>query len=297
VRGDEGALTAVVVVSFGMLTVDANHVRLAVVDWGGSGSSALLLHGLAGHAGEWSSTAAWLSLDHHVVAFDQRGHGDSDRRPHDLSRDAFVEDVRAVITDLGLAPVILIGQSLGGHTGFLTAARYSELVSALIVAEASPEQDDPESVERVRQWLAAWPTPFPSRQEAIQYFGGDSWSARVWADGLQERADGWWPAFDLDVLIAALADGTRRDCWAEWERIQCPTLVVRGEHGWLPPEAAEDMLRRLPSARLAEITGAGHDLHLDQPDQWRRVISEFLRRANAETCDLGPEADKRQPRS
>jgi pimeloyl-ACP methyl ester carboxylesterase len=259
-----------------MLTVDANHVRLAVVDWGGTGPSALLLHGLAGYAKEWADTAAWLSVDHRVVAFDQRGHGGSDRRPADLSKDAFVGDVRAVINELALAPVVLIGQSLGAHTAFLTAARYPELVSALVVAEASPEGgDDPESVERVRQWLAAWPVPFPSRDEAIQYFG-DSLSARAWADGLEEREDGWWPAFDIDVLTTALVDGTRRDYWDEWERIQCPTLVVRGEHGWLPPETAGDMLSRVPSARLAEITGAGHDLHLDQPDQWRRVVTDFL---------------------
>ena len=67
-------------------------------------------------------------------------------------------------------------------------------------------------------------------------------SARAWADGLEEREDGWWPAFDLDVITTALAGGTRRDYWAEWERIQCPTLVVRGEHGSLLPETAEDML-------------------------------------------------------
>jgi pimeloyl-ACP methyl ester carboxylesterase len=273
---DAGVLTAVDVVSFGMLSVDANHVRLAVVDWGGTGPSALLLHGLAGHAKEWTDTAAWLSEDHRVVAFDQRGHGGSDRRPTDLSKDAFVDDVRAVITELGLAPLVLIGQSLGGHTAFLTAARHPELVSALVVAEASPEGDDPDSVECVRQWLAAWPVPFPSREEAIQYFGGESLAARAWADGLEECADGWWPAFDIDVLITALAEGTRRDYWAEWERIQCPTLVVRGERGWLAPDTAEDMLRRVPSAQLAEIAGAGHDLHLDQPDQWRRVVTDFL---------------------
>jgi pimeloyl-ACP methyl ester carboxylesterase len=260
-----------------MLTVEANHVRLAVVDWGGPGPSALLLHGLAGYAREWTDTAAWLSVDHRVVAFDQRGHGGSDRHPADLSKDAFVEDVRAVITELGLAPVVLIGQSLGGHTAFLTAARHPELVSALIVAEASPGGgDDPESVERVRQWLAAWPTPFPSRDEAIQYFGGDRLSARAWADGLEQRDDGLWPAFDLDVLTTASAEGTRRDHWVEWERIQCPTLVVRGEHGWLPLDTAKDMLDRLPNAQLAAISGAGHDLHLEQPDQWRRFVTGFL---------------------
>jgi pimeloyl-ACP methyl ester carboxylesterase len=67
-------------------------VRLAGLDWGGDGPPALLLHGLAGYAGEWADTARWLTARCRVVALDARGHGDSERAPDDVSRAAHVAD-------------------------------------------------------------------------------------------------------------------------------------------------------------------------------------------------------------
>lgn len=68
-----GALTTVVVLSLGMLIVDANHVRLAVADWAGTGPSASLLHGLAGHAGEWTDTATSVKADQQLAVASRSG--------------------------------------------------------------------------------------------------------------------------------------------------------------------------------------------------------------------------------
>ena len=105
------------------IPVTGRDARLEALDFGGEGPSVLLLHGLAGTAREWEETAAWLSETHRVVALDQRGHGRSERRPADVSREAFVADAVAAIEELALAPAVLIGQSLGGHTAFLSPRR------------------------------------------------------------------------------------------------------------------------------------------------------------------------------
>jgi pimeloyl-ACP methyl ester carboxylesterase len=109
----------------------------------------LLLHGLAGHAGEWVDTAAALTDCGQVVALDQRGHGRSETHPGDVSRDAFVADVAFVIDALELAPVVLVGQSMGANTAFLTAAAYPERVAGLVVAEASPDGPAPDLREHI----------------------------------------------------------------------------------------------------------------------------------------------------
>ncbi len=165
----------------------------------------LLLHGLAGHAGEWSETATWLTGNHRALALDQRGHGLSTHAPKDVSREAHVADVAFVIDQLNLGPVVLIGQSLGGNLAFLVAARHPDLVSGLLVAETSPDADPlGESAERLRRWLEGWPTPFPSREAALSFFGGASlyasawtvgWSTRRWmVASLRGRGDGAHPA-------------------------------------------------------------------------------------------------------
>src|SRR5215218_2488946 len=91
-------------------------IHLEGLDYGGAGSPVVLLHGLAGTGREWASTASWLSRTQRVVVPDQRGHGRSERRPHQVSREAFIGDVLALIEHLELGSVSLVGQSLGGHT-------------------------------------------------------------------------------------------------------------------------------------------------------------------------------------
>jgi len=61
-----------------------------------------------------------------------------------------------------------------------------------------------------------------------------------------------------------------------WARVASPALVVRGGNGYVDPETARAMATRLPGARLVELPGAAHDLHLDRPDQWRVALSAFL---------------------
>jgi pimeloyl-ACP methyl ester carboxylesterase len=255
--------------------------RLAVRDFGGEGSPVLLLHGLAGHAEEWSGTASALASRHRVIALDARGHGRSERCPKDVSRGAHVADVAFVVEQLEIGPVALVGQSLGGHAALLVAAEHPRLVRALVVAEASPlAAPDPASFAAdVARSLASWPVPFPSREAAVAFFAGRGWSppaAEAWADGLEPSADGWRPRFDCDVMERTLREAVAQDCWDVWERIACPTLVVRGAAGTLPPEVAREMVARLPGAQLVELAKAGHDVHLDRTQEWTSALLDFL---------------------
>jgi pimeloyl-ACP methyl ester carboxylesterase len=249
-------------------------VRLACRDHGGDGPAAVLAHGLAGQAGEWDGTAAWLAASHRVVAPDARGHGRSERRPADVSRAACVDDLAHWIELLGLAPAVVIGQSLGGHTAFLLAARRPELVRALVVAEAAPWAD-PDAPATVEAWLRSWPVPFAGRRQALGFFGDTTWG-RAWTDGLEEREDGLWPSFEVDVMVACLAETSQCDYWDEWGRVSCPTLVVRAGDGDIPQPVVERMVAGAPRASSAVIPDAGHDLHLHQPERWREVIEAFL---------------------
>jgi pimeloyl-ACP methyl ester carboxylesterase len=252
-----------------------NGERLACRDFGGQGPPVLLLHGLAGHAGEWAETASWLIRRARVYALDQRGHGRSERHPGDLSRAAHVADVVSVVESLGGPRTVLIGQSLGGQTALLTAAQYPELVEGLVVAEATAGEPTPEVAAEVRASLEAWPVPFPSRQAALDFFGGEGLVAHAWADGLEEASDGLRPSFDIDVVVSALEAAETRSYWEEWASIRCPILVVRGEHGTLRADEAKRMADSL-STRLVEIPGAGHDVHLENAAAWRAAIEGFL---------------------
>ncbi|WP_107474180.1 alpha/beta fold hydrolase [Streptomyces sp. NRRL S-340] len=235
--------------------------------------SVLLLHGLAGHRGEWDDLAGRLRADgHRVVAYDARGHGDSTRRPGDVSRQAYVGDAAALIEDRALAPAVLVGQSFGGHTALLLAAARPDLVKSLILVEAGPAMAPADLPGRIAAWLDSWPVPFPTAGAAARFFGHE-----VWARSLEERADGWWPKADRDVMVSSITELARRDHWREWEAVTCPVLVVRGADGTMREAEFTEMHARRPHGTTPlTVPGAGHDVHLDQPEALYEAVSAFL---------------------
>jgi pimeloyl-ACP methyl ester carboxylesterase len=257
-------------------TLERDGTRVAYLASGSGSPPVVLLHGLAGYAGEWSQTASWMERDHRVVSLEARGHGASERHPDDVSRSAHVADAAFAIEQLQLGPSIVVGQSMGGLTAMLLAAARPELVSALIVVEAFPVAPDEATIKRVADWLARWPVPFASREDAVKFLGEPSSWAEGWAAGLEAADDGLRPWFDPEVMARTLRDCGGSTYWDEWASIDCPTLIVAGESGTLPPGAAEKMVELLPASRYARVAGAGHDLHIEQPDRWRAVAEEFL---------------------
>jgi pimeloyl-ACP methyl ester carboxylesterase len=181
----------------------------------------VLLHGLAGHAGEWDATARRLSPRYRVVAVDQRGHGAAERRPQDVSRAAYVADTVTVIDRLGLRRPVVVGQSLGGHTAMLTAAAHPDRVRALVLIEAGPGSGNPDAPAEIGQWLDSWTVPFASREAAARFLGGGV-VGEGWAAGLEQRDGGWWPRFDRDVMVRSLAEAAQRSYWDEWQHVRCP---------------------------------------------------------------------------
>ncbi len=207
---------------------------MALREFGGDGPPALLVHGLAGHAEEWSATAAWLGRDRRVFALDLRGHGRSERRRKLVSPRALVEDVCFGLEWIGDRPALL------------------------------------------RVALERWPVPFADSEAAETYFGGPSARAEAWVQGLRPAADGLRPRFEPAVVTRMLREVAAGDCWEDWSRIACPTLVVRGGQGELPDEEVGRMLADLPAAGYAELPDVGHEVHLEQPALWSDAVSGFL---------------------
>lgn len=185
--------------------------RLVLHDFGGNGPAMLLVHGLAGDAGEWRRSAQLLGADYHVFALDQRGHGDSDPYPGDVSRAAFTADCAEAIRRIAAGRVAVVGQSMGAITAMLTAAEHPELVSSLIMIEGAPVgpevfDPDPEAAHAIRESLSSWPIPFPDEHAAREFFASKGFDPEAWTAGLQKRSDGLWPRWKLESMVACMGD-------------------------------------------------------------------------------------------
>lgn len=243
------------------------------IDTGGDGPPVVILHGLAGSSREFFATAGALP-EFRTVLIDLRGHGRSARTPSDLSREAFVADVVQVIETAVRAPVVLVGQSMGGHTAMLLAAAQPDLVSKLVLLESNAGGGSPAEYESVGDFFRSWPVPFPDRETARAYLG-DGPLPRAWVADLEEKADGLWPRFDPDVMVKTMND-VIIPRWAEWESVRAPTLVVYGEKGMFSADEKSAFVERGRDVRRVDLPGASHDGHLDAFDEWVAVLRLFL---------------------
>jgi len=252
--------------------LERDGIRLSALRADGDGVPVVLLHGLAGSAVELAPLAAGLGADgHQVVAVDQRGHGHSTRLPADVSRAAYVADAVAFLDE----PAWLIGQSMGAHTAMLVAAARPDLVRGLVMIEGGVGGATDDYPARLGSWFAGWPAPFAD-EAAAREFLGDTPMARAWLADLEARDDGLWPRFDADIMEAAIRGVASTACWPEWRRVTAQTVLVQGEHGNQDPDEVRRM-RAKPGVRHIVVAGAGHDVHLDRPDETLQFLRALLR--------------------
>lgn len=256
--------------------IQRGQVRIAVTDRGGDGPPVLLLHGLAGSSRELLPTADALTDSSHVLLIDQRGHGRSTRRPTDLSRQAFVDDVIAVVEQLLSGQrVALVGQSMGAHTAFLAASARPDLVDRLVMLEGHVAGSDrPADARELGEYLATWLTPFADPDDA-RAFLGESPLTEAWIDDLESTQEGLRPRFDPDVMRQVLT-AVHEPRWREWEGLAVPAFAVFAEHGMFTPEQRGELIRRRPGTRRVDLPGASHDAHLDAFDSWVEVLKGCL---------------------
>ncbi|WP_149183484.1 alpha/beta fold hydrolase [Streptomyces sp. TRM49041] len=248
----------------------------------------LLLHGLMGRAGHWAETARWLAERYRAVALDQRGHGHSGKpAAGPYTREAYVADAAAAIEQLDLAPVTLIGHSMGALTAWQLAAERPDLVKALVISDMRASALGAASQREWENWFRTWPVPFATLADVRKWFGEDD--PRVerpnpargafFSEVMCESPDGWRPVFSPHQMLAARETWVHDAHWDTLAQVRCPTLVVRGLDGELGRAEAQEMVRVLPHGQYAEVPDAAHYLHYDRPEGWRAAIEPFLEEA------------------
>lgn len=254
----------------------SGEASIAVTDLGGDGPTLIVLHGLAGSSREMLPTAHALSEDFRVLLMDQRGHGSSTRRPADLSREAFVGDVVHVLEQHAPGKrCILVGQSMGAHTAFLTAAARPDLIERLVMFEGHVGgSDDPGEAVGLGKFFASWPLPFTDEDEARTFLGSAA-VVDAWIADLEAARDGLRPPFDADIMRRTI-EAVHEPRWEEWEALNVPTLAMFAKDGMFSDADKEELIRRRPSTERIDLATGGHDAHLDAFDEWIDALCGWL---------------------
>jgi pimeloyl-ACP methyl ester carboxylesterase len=255
---------------------------------GPAGSPTLVcVHGLARNAGDFDAIAEALSAHYRVVCPDMPGRGKSEwlTVPAEYGYPLYLADCAALIARLDVESVDWLGTSMGGLIGMMLAAQPGNPIRKLVINDIGPLVSKV-GLERIRGYVGRDPT-FPSL-EAFEAalranyatFGAltDAQWAKMARDSAREKPGGLGFAYDPGIG-GAFEEGPLEDVemWPVWEAIRCPTLVLRGAlSDLLPREAANEMTRRGPKARLVEFQGVGHAPALLSEDQIAAVGAFLL---------------------
>jgi pimeloyl-ACP methyl ester carboxylesterase len=231
---------------------------------------------LHGYTDSWYSFSRLLEQlapgQHHAYAFDQRGHGCSER-PHDgYTVDHLAADVDAFLDAIGAGSATLVGHSMGSLVARRVAEKYPERVAnlvligaALTVNEGAAELqaavetlDDPVPDDFVREFQAS--TIHASVPES--FFEG------VVAESLRLPARVW-----KSVLRGILAADDRADLGS----IIAPTLILWGaQDAYFPRADQEQLAAAIPGAKLLVYPHTGHSPHWERPEWVAEDLSAFL---------------------
>jgi pimeloyl-ACP methyl ester carboxylesterase len=253
------------------VVVASDGLRLAVTEFGGSGPPILLLHGLMGRASTWWEAAQWLAGHGRVVGVDARGHGRSEARGP-WTTDRMAADVVDVLTELG--PAVVVGHSMGGLHGLLTAARRPDLVRALVVEDMGVDFRG-RSAADARAWFGALPQPFPSLAAVRRAFGHPRPEfGEYMTECVEERADGYHLLARVEHATEIAAEWAERDHWGAVPAVRCPALLVEAEHGVAPDGQMAEMAARMPCGTHVRVPGTGHLVHAGA--EFRPALESFL---------------------
>jgi len=264
--------------------------QMAYKEWGEADNPNVLVcvHGVTRVSDDFDNLARALCKDYRVVCPDVVGRGRSGKlRNAQLYRiPQYVSDMvtllARVLANGERQTVDWFGTSMGGLIGMGLASLPDSPVSKLVLNDIGPTLDAV-AVQRIGDYIGQ-EVRFPSFEVGARFvrdvsvtFGehtDEEWR-KLAADVLRKDRDGNWVRhYDMGLALpfqSVTPESAKADeamLWAAYDAIQCPTLLVRGEHSdLLSRDTAVAMTGRGPKARLVEIRGVGHAptfLHDDQ---------------------------------
>ncbi|MBY4596189.1 alpha/beta fold hydrolase [Ottowia caeni] len=255
----------------------ALHPRVAYSE-NGKGETLLFLHGIGGNRHNWDQELRYFGKAYRAVAVDLRGYGDSEALNEDFEFTDFVTDVVRVLDTLGAQRAHVVGLSMGGLVAQALYSRAPERVASLslVACRAAdepvlpPARRDAFIRDRLDPLRAGGAEALAVSLAPKLLSSAPSAQAReqVMASLRKIRPDAYFKIMEARMQIPPMLDPAS---------IRVPTLVVGADEDQVAPlEQMRALAAAIPGARLKEVSGAGHLINLEKPQEFQFALEDFL---------------------
>ena len=280
-------------------TFVSQRLRLNYLDWGNPEKPLLMLvHGGRDHARSWDWVAEELREDWHVVAFDHRGHGDSDWvSDGNYNVQDMVYDLAQLVHQLGDDEVTIVSHSMGGNVALRYAGTFPDKVRKIVAIEGlgpSPKRQEEMRADPYPQRMAEWiekkraaAARSPRKYESIEAafarmieensYLTEAQARHLTLHGVTRNEDGTYSwKFDPHLNVWHVEDVADEFLHQTWAAITAPTLLLYGADSWASNPQGDGRLEHFENAKVIEFENAGHWLHHDQFDRFMQTLRDFL---------------------
>jgi pimeloyl-ACP methyl ester carboxylesterase len=249
---------------------------------GGDKPQVVLSHGFSDNGMCWARVAHALEKDYDVIMYDARGHGMTQEPLAPFTSADRAADAALLIRKLRLDRPVVMGHSMGASTSALVAANYPDLVRAAVLEDpgwrsGAPRAPfaSPDALQRWREMQAK------TRDALIAQCRVDSptWpeiELQPWAESKLQ--------FHADLLPYYQMGG---EPWQETAaRITCPTLLLvadTSKGAIVTTDAVAEAFKLIKPLEVVQIQGAGHNIRREGYATYMQAVTEFLRKAHAES--------------
>jgi pimeloyl-ACP methyl ester carboxylesterase len=255
-----------------------NDVAIGYTDEG-RGVPLLFVHGFPLSRGAWQKQIDALRSSYRVIAPDLRGFGKSQAGTGTIPMTQYADDLHALLQQLKIGPVVLIGHSMGGYVSFAFLRQWPELVRGLVLVSTRAGKDTAEGAAGRRataEKVQAKGVEVVIEAMAPKMLTADNHDQSM----LQQVREFMAPSKPEGVIGALLGMAERPDATAELAGISMPTLIITGADDMLiPATESEKLAQAIPGSQLNIIPRAGHLVAFEQPDEFNRALEKWLDRA------------------
>jgi len=259
--------------------IQVNGINVGYFDEGpANGLAVIFIHGFPFSKEMWKEQVSALSETHRVIAYDVRGHGDSERGAAQFSIAQFADDLFFFMDVLKIEKAILAGLSMGGYIALHAIQNQPQRIAGLILCDTQCGADSDEGREKRKKTIAF------IQKNGLSVYAEESLKNLFAPASFIDKKDEVTfikdtilktPASTICLTLQALAD--RKETCSSLAQINIPvSILVGAEDKITSPEIASKMQKLIKGSSLHIIEGAGHLSNLENPIQFNAHLKTFL---------------------